>query len=130
MTDPDETMHEGKPMIGKPTSVEIDGQDHELIVTREKKGVRVRLCSKSCDYVVTKLKAARDKLDDTPKNEPARAVLDELIAEGEEIDKGFATKADRKSRSTARRLQEENPRRFPQISKTDRQTPQRRPRRS
>ncbi|MEO8842100.1 MAG: hypothetical protein ABI704_11050 [Kofleriaceae bacterium] len=98
VADPDETMHEGKPMIGKPTDVKIGGDDHELIVTREERGVRVRLCSKSCDYVVSKLKAVRDKLPDTTKNAPARAIIDELIVEGETIDKEFATKADRQSR--------------------------------
>lgn len=99
--DPDETMHEGKPSYGKPTDVEIAGEDHELVVTKEDDGKpRVRICSQSCDFVVKKLKAARDTIDDTPENAGARARMADLIEEGEQIDKEFATNADREARRT------------------------------
>jgi len=92
-------MHEGKPSYGEPTEVDIAGEDHELVVTKEKNGKpRVRICSKSCDFVVKKLTDARDALEDTPENAPARARIADLIAEGEQIDSEFATKADRQSR--------------------------------
>lgn len=90
-------MHNGKEAIAE-SKATIAGEKHEVVATREPSGPpRARMCSRSCDFVVNSLKQTRDQL---PPSAPpkARALLDELIAEGQAIDKDLAAGADRAGR--------------------------------
>jgi hypothetical protein len=98
--EPEPMMHEGKPTVGRPVGLELDGDDHELIMVDDRGRISLRLCSENCGDVVAKLTAARDALPDIPENASARAQLQTLIDEGEDIMELFGTTETRGQRAT------------------------------
>jgi hypothetical protein len=86
--EPDEMVHEGKKSYGEPIEFKVANEKHQLIVAKEpNEGPRVRACSGSCNYVIKKLEAARDKITGKGKRaEAARQEIDGLIETGAKID--------------------------------------------
>jgi hypothetical protein len=91
-------MHQGKEAIAE-SEATVAGEKHEVVATKEPSGPpRARMCSRSCDFVVNSLERAREQLPASAPPE-ARALIDDLIAEGRAIDKDLAAGADRAGRA-------------------------------